>query len=171
MNKAPNFKITVNSVRWNCNETQVHCFLTINLAKDSEFMHLLRIMGSYLGFDKNEARDPQYRWVGDFQPEKISQSKNYIYNPCNYEFHGAAVLKDGDESDINFARKVAYKKAYRQALRFVFNKYMDMYNYVSSYVTDVWYEQLAQFSDRIKDVNNEFVALMGGPIYDSEGEK
>lgn len=155
-----NVKIPVSSVRYECNDAMVHCFIKLDIPYDSEFNKLFNIMYSSYLLSRKEARHSQYKWCDVRNVGKSSQSKNYIYNPNNYEFHGIARLKDGDECDLKFAKTVAYKKAFRQALKFYMKSYSDMYEYLMNYVDDIWLEQICQISDKILEVEDEISELV-----------
>lgn len=159
---APNVKIRVKEVKYGYAGSQVHCFLTFEqFDYDNPYSQLVRAARDT---GMTFAIHPQYKPVytkDTWRPQTYSGSNSYIYEPTMYEYHGTAVLKVGDINDIEFAKAIAYRKAYRQFVGFYYACYLNLYERVMAYANDVWYNQIAQLSDRYYDVDKDIKDKIG----------
>lgn len=158
---APRVKIRVKNVRYGYAGSQVHCFITFQPFDCGDPYEILMRTAQEIGMC--QAATPEYKWADSLwrRPEKVSGSNSYIYNPTDYEYHGTAVLQVGDLNDIELAKTIAYKKAYRQFVSFYFACYSNLYERVMAYANDVWYNQIAQLSDRHLLVDGEIRGIVG----------
>lgn len=156
---APNTKVRVKDVRYICQNDQVHCFITMKDFSPTDPYQNLMFIAGILGM--RDAANPAFRWCGSFiRPNKVSCEPSYIYNPADYEYHGVATFRPDDVYDVELAKKIAYYKAYCQMIGFYLNCYTNLYERVSSYANDVWYEQMSQLSDRYMKVNDEILQVL-----------
>lgn len=151
---TPKVKVRIDNVRYTYSGDTVHCFITMKrFDRDDAYCQLMDV-ANVLGFAY--ATHAQHRWHKPYPQYEIrSGTDSYIYDPSDYEYHGMASYKQGDNRDLQLAKNIAYKKAYRQLMAFYYNCYTNLYNRVMSYATDVWFEQMAQLSDRWMDVDME----------------
>ena len=159
---CPNEKIRVKDIRYGYAGSQVHCFVTFEGFEARDPYYILMRTAQMIGM--NIAATPQFKWAHEpwCRPEKISGSNSYIYDPTDYEYHGTAVLRVGDANDIEFAKAIAYRKAYRQFVGFYLACYTNLYDRVMAYAGDVWYNQIAQLSDRYLLCDNEIANKVEG---------
>lgn len=154
---VPKFRMKTDEVRYITSGGTVHCFITF---LPFEFNEPYEILSQTAKKTCNmiEANYNNLRWRGDkiwMKPGRCSIEHNYIYNPTDYEYHGSATLKDGDKDDFEYAKDIAYWKAYRRALRFAYDCYVNLYSRVMSYMGDVWHGQLEQLRDRVYNAEDK----------------
>ena len=150
---TPNVKIRIENVRYLVSGGTVHCFITMQRMTDDEpYMRLIDAARA-IGFTCKRYGDLKLKdSAGSWWLSNSSTCDKYYYIPSDYEYHGAATLKSGDISDEEAAKRIAYKKAYRQLVSFYYNCYVNLYDAVVAYSRDVWYGQICQLSDRWDDV-------------------
>ena len=168
---TPNLKLRIKNVRYTFCGATVHCFITPEpMNRRDPYTYLLEtanLLGMKYGVHTQfTCANYDYHYIGEIP----SNSDKYIYNPTAYEYHGMVSLKSGDASDIELAKKIAYQKAYRQFVNFYYNCYYNLYDYVMAYARDVWYEQMAQLSDRWEDSNGRICYMVNPPGFSIEAD-
>ena len=156
---TPKVKIRINNVRYVISGGTVHCFITMDeIKRDEPYMKLIDTANA-IGIDCRRHTDFKLKndrtWFYLGLP--ASSCDKYYYIPSDYEYHGAAVLKSGDTEDYEEAKRIAYKKAYRQLTSFYYNCYVNLYDAVLAYTRDVWYGQICQLSERWTDTECNIV--------------
>lgn len=155
---TPKIKARVNEVRFVANGNAVKCFLTVKMDRDNDPYYKL----AYVAADAFGARFATNSGnYGHKAPIEIATGNpNMIPRLEHYTYVGFVRLKDGDEVDIEKAKSIAYKKAYRQFIGFYKTNYMKLYERMLAYAEDVWQEQIAQLIERYEEVDEEITDLV-----------
>lgn len=66
--------------------------------------------------------------------EKATNSVTTICMLHRHEYCGVAKLKDGDTVNIEFAKKIAFRKAYRQFISYYLTNYSKMYDRLGTWL-------------------------------------
>lgn len=148
---APKIRARVNEVRFVANENAVKCFLTVEMNWNKDpYCKLMRAC---------EPLGIKSYFNGILSLEKATADPYIATNLEDYTYTGFVRLKDGDESDIEAAKSVAYKKAYRQFIGYYITNYSKLYTRLTAYAEDVWEDQIAQLIERYEDVDREIVEI------------
>lgn len=150
---TPNIKIKIKDTRYVYSGGTVHCFLTMERMSEEPYMQLVSFCDCFM----ERARNTQFKSYAAWIADRCSCSDKYIYIPSDYEYHGCATLHTGDVNDMELARRLAYKKAYRQLIGFYYNCYLNLYNKVMAYSGDIWFAQLGQLAQRWNETNDSIV--------------
>lgn len=159
---TPSIKIRIKDVRYTVSGGTVHCFLTMeNMWRtfNDPYMELVACcerLGMRYGVHT------QYRCICNsfYRDYVYASADKYIYIPSDYEYHGMATLKAGDIEDFELAKRIAYKKAYRQLCNFYYNCYYNLYDFINAYSADVWYGQLKQLAARCNETENDVMNMI-----------
>jgi len=157
---CPNIKVQIDTVDYTVEDGRVECRMTIKPHKANQYSQLVAIAANVL--DMRPAIHNQYEWLSDkfgdadFENEmKRTSATSYIYLPECQAYKGVATLKDGDISDVELAKTIAYKKAYRQMTGFYAWCYKNLYERVLMYAHDVFFGQYSQLIERVNEADNE----------------
>jgi hypothetical protein len=166
MNKTnysvPKFKIVVKDEKYIVSNNVVHCFLTFKpFAGNSPFIKLATANQVMLGCHWAQRADLSPNRGNIFRFGNLcSVNDKYLYNPTDYEYHGQAVLKIGDENDLRLAKHIAYCKAFRRALSFTYQCYSSMYTKLCDYAGDVFFGQLEQIAQRAEEMDERIITAI-----------
>ena len=163
MFSTPKVKARVASEKYNCNDNFVRCAIKVSLNESDPYIKLLMML-AYGGV----IQDPYYN-SKNYNKSNLDRETNNSNIGCmldKYEFTGIARLKGGDKSDIKLAKKIAYKKAYRQFVGYYISNFNKLYDRMGEWLCSVCYnpyngngviDQLCKLYDR---VDNDIVELM-----------
>ena len=76
----------------------------------------------------------------------ITQSPTLVACVDRYQYTGTARLKGGDANDIEFAKQVAYKKAYRSFITYYLTNYNKMYDRLTTWLDCVACNAKSEYS-------------------------
>lgn len=87
----------------------------------------------------------------DFAPSTdnlslITQNPTLVAHVDQYRYTGTARLRRGDISNVEFAKQVAYKKAYRSFITYYFTNYNKMYERLATWLDCVTCNAESEYS-------------------------
>lgn len=155
---CPNVKILTDTVEYDIQPDKVECRLTIKWNPSNKYGVLASFAIDYLNMQY--AVHTQYKMREELlatipEPVKRASCDSYVYCPEDYVYIGTARLKDGDTSDVEIAKDIAYKKAYRQMTSFYFQCFDNLMHRYAAYCTDVIGAQRGQFKRRATEADEE----------------
>lgn len=135
---APNVNMHIQSVDYSVEGDTVVC--TITPARFTERDCYTRIANAAVA-----AR------LMDFAPlasdlSLITQSPTLVAHVDQYWYTGTARLKRGDASDIEFAKQVAYKKAFRSFITYYFTNYNKIYERLATWLDCITCNARSEYS-------------------------
>lgn len=135
---APNVNIHIADRQYGISDGEVVC--TITPARFNETDCYTRIANAVVAarlmdFASND---------GDISLD--TQDVKLVVPVDRYSYLGVARLKDGDKSDIEFAKQIAYKKAYRKYLSYYITNYNKMYDRLATWLDCVTCNERSDYS-------------------------
>lgn len=150
---APRIKIRVCNTRYIVNDNIVKCI--INIAPcDGEDPYTL-LSEAVFG-----ARLMKFEPWGQ-SLEKTTNSATTICLLHGHTYCGIAKLKDGDVTNLDFAKKIAYLKAYRQLISYYLTNYSKMYDRLSTWLDCISCNEKSDWSqagiiEQLVNIYNEY---------------
>lgn len=134
---APNVKMHISQVQYFIEKDKVYCELTP--ARFDETDCYTRVANAAVA-----ARLMDYSSLGDISLD--TQNPKLVVPVDRYEYTGVARLKNGDTSDVELAKQIAYKKAYRSFLSYYITNYNKMYDRLATWLDCVTCNAKSEYS-------------------------
>lgn len=163
---CPNVRI--NTVpEYEIRETEVICKMKIKVIQNGSAYAALRAFAEQV-LDMSSERD-SVSSDKHFDPHsyQLPDDDSKVYDITAQTYVGIARYKKGDAHNIEYAKKVAYKKAYRQMLSFYGRNYLNLYNRVQCYMKQVCRGQITKIENKKANLNLSLLDL----IYNDDDEK
>ena len=135
---APNVKMHLTNVDYQIRDNMVVC--TIKPSRFDETDCYTRISNAVVAARLMDVASDKTKLSLDTQNPKL------VVPVDRYLYYGTARLKKGDTNNIEFAKRIAYKKAYRSFLSYYITNYNKMYDRLATWLDCVTCNAKSEYS-------------------------